>query len=332
MKKPLGILLKILISAALLLWLVGRAGPRNIWGQLAGADLRLVGLALAGFLLGVAIRAYRWRSLLVISRQPVPLLRLTYLYLVGLFFDLFLPTGMGGDVVKAAELRRDTRTSTAISTVVSERLMGLLGAALLALAAFPFSPTTITSALGGVALMTTLGILLVTWALLKPAWLAWLGHRLPLLRPLVGSRRVRALQAAFAGLEWRGFLIALAISLPFALSNVVVYWLIGLGLAVHLPFGYYLLASPFISLATLLPSINTLGVREASYQLVFVPLGVSPAQAVAMSLAFQGLRLAAGLLGGTLYLVNGGRQLLAQSGGEAAPSVQSAAPTEVRKV
>lgn len=332
MKKPIGTILKVLISAALLLWLVGRAGPRNIWGQLAGADLRLVGLALAGFLLGVAIRAYRWRSLLVISRQPVPLPRLTYLYLVGLFFDLFLPTGMGGDVVKAAELRRDTRTSTAISTVVSERLMGLLGAALLALVALPFSPASITAALGGVALMTMLGILLVTWALLKPAWLAWLGRTLPLLRPLAESRRARALQAAFAGLGWRGFLIALAISLPFALSNVVVYWLIGLALDVHLPFGYYLLASPFISLATLLPSINTLGVREGAYQLVFVPLGVSPAQAIAMSLAFQGLRLVAGLLGGGLYLLNSGRQLVEQPGREAASPAQSAAPTEVRKV
>lgn len=309
MKQPLGTLLKALISAALLVWFVSRAGPQDIWSHLAGADLPLVGLAFAGFLLGVAIRAYRWRSLLDALGQPVPIARLAYLYLVGLFFSNFLPTGMGGDVVKAAELRRDTHTVTAVSTVVSERLMGLLGAALLALAALPFSPAAITSALGGVALITALGIALATWLLLRPGWPVWLGQKLPLLKPLTESRRVRALHAEFAGQGGRGFFIALAISLPFALSNVVVYWLIGQALGVFLPFSTFLLTSPFISLATLLPSINSLGVREGAYQVVFVPLGISPAQAIAMSLAYQALRLGAGLLGGVLYVAGNLRRL-----------------------
>ncbi len=309
MKRPLGTLLKAAVSAALLIALISQAGPKNIWEHLAGAGLPLIGLAFAGFLLGVAIRAYRWRVLLDTLNQPVPLARLVYLYLVGLFFNNFLPTGMGGDVVKAAELRRDTRATTAVSTVVSERLMGLLGAALLALVALPFGAMAITSALGGIALVTALSIALATWLLLQPGWLAWLGRRLPLLQPLVGSRPIRALHAEFAAQGGRGFILALGISLPFAFSNVVVYWLIGQALGVFLPFSTFLLASPFISLAMLLPSINGFGVREGAYQVVFVPLGVSPAQAIAMSLAYQALRLAAGLLGGGLYVVGNLRGL-----------------------
>jgi uncharacterized membrane protein YbhN (UPF0104 family) len=319
-RKPLATLLKVVTSAALLVWLVSRAGPQDIGNHLAGADLALVALAFGGFLLGVAIRSYRWRALLDALHQPVPMLRLVYLYLVGLFFSNFLPTGMGGDVVKAAELRRDTRTATAVSTVVSERLMGLLGAALLALIALPFSPAAITSALGGVALLTALGIAIATWLLLQPAWLARLGDTLPFLRRLTESRRVRALHAEFAGQGRRGFALALAISLPFALSNVVVYWLVAQALGVSLPLGAFLLASPFISLATLLPSINSFGVREGAYQLVFVPLGVSASQAIAMSLVYQALRLAAGLLGGALYVTNSSRQWVEVAPQRSSPS------------
>lgn len=303
MKRPLGTLLKATVSAALLVALISQAGPKTIWDHLAGAGLPLIGLAFAGFLLGVVIRATRWRVLLDALNQPVPLTRLVYLYLVGLFFSNFLPTGMGGDVVKAAELRRDTRTTTAVSTVVSERLMGLLGAALLALVALPFSPAAITAALGGIALLTALSVVVATGLLLQPGWLAWLGRRLPLLQPLTASRQVRALHAEFAAQGGRGFILALGISLPFAFSNVVVYWLIGQALGVFLPLSTFLLASPFISLATLLPSINSFGVREGAYQVVFVPLGVNPAQAIAMSLAYQALRLSAGLLGGGLYVI-----------------------------
>lgn len=313
MKRPLGTLLKAAVSAALLIALISQAGPKNIWDHLAGAGLPLIGLAFAGFLLGVAIRATRWRVLLDALNQPVPISRLIYLYLVGLFFSNFLPTGMGGDVVKAAELRHDTRATTAVSTVVSERLMGLLGAALLALAALPFGPVAITSVLGGIALVTALSIALATWLLLQPGWLAWLGRRLPWLQPLTESRPVRVLHAEFAAQGGRGFILALAVSLPFAFSNVVVYWLIGQALGVFLPFSTFLIASPFISLATLLPSINSFGVREGAYQVVFVPLGVSPAQAIAMSLAYQALRLGAGLLGGGLYMISNLRHILLTS-------------------
>ncbi|MEW5987346.1 MAG: lysylphosphatidylglycerol synthase transmembrane domain-containing protein [Chloroflexota bacterium] len=303
MKKLLITLLKIGASAALLIWLVGRAGPQTVWQALAGADGPLISLAFTAFLLGVVIRAFRWGTLLGVLGRPVALVRLTYLYLVGLFFNQFLPTGMGGDVVKAAELQRLTGVATAVTTVVSERLMGLLGATLLALLAFPFTPGETTAGLGGIVLLTALGTLVATWLLLYPTWLTGLGRLVPLLRPLAQNRRVVRLQAEFARQGWRGLLTAAAITLPFALSNVITYWLISQALEVSIPVSYFLLVSPLISLVTLLPSINVMGVREGAYQVLFVPLGVSPALAIAMSLMYQALRLAAGLLGGALYLV-----------------------------
>jgi uncharacterized membrane protein YbhN (UPF0104 family) len=68
---------------------------------------------------------------------------------------------------------------------------------------------------------------------------------------------------------------------------------------------------PIISLINLLPiSFNGLGVREGMYQFLFVPLGVSQASALAMSLAFYFLRFSAGLIGGLLYALHSVTQIM----------------------
>ncbi len=59
---------------------------------------------------------------------------------------------------------------------------------------------------------------------------------------------------------------------------------------------------PIIAIINLLPiTFNGLGLREGIYTFLFVPVGLSAATAVSMSLAFYFLRFSAGLLGGLLY-------------------------------
>jgi glycosyltransferase 2 family protein len=59
---------------------------------------------------------------------------------------------------------------------------------------------------------------------------------------------------------------------------------------------------PIIALINLLPfTFNGLGLREGAYLFLFVPIGVAPEAAVAMSLAFYFLRFGAGLVGGLMY-------------------------------
>jgi hypothetical protein len=58
---------------------------------------------------------------------------------------------------------------------------------------------------------------------------------------------------------------------------------------------------PIIAIINLLPiAFNGLGVREGVYLFLFVPIGVAPEEAVAMSLAFYFLRFGAGVVGGVL--------------------------------
>ncbi|MDX1414361.1 MAG: hypothetical protein R3293_09220, partial [Candidatus Promineifilaceae bacterium] len=82
----------------------------------------------------------------------------------------------------------------------------------------------------------------------------------------------------------------------------VIQYSIAQALSVDVPFTLFPLFVPLIALINLLPiAFNGLGVREGVYLFLFVPVGVLPQEAIAMSLAFYFLRFSAGVIGGLLY-------------------------------
>ena len=92
--KPLG---TIALYALVFYWTDASA----ILGQLSRARLDL---AIAGVLLyaaGQAISAWRWKILLGPVQLQASYPRLLSFYFTGMFFNLFLPTIVGGDAVKA---------------------------------------------------------------------------------------------------------------------------------------------------------------------------------------------------------------------------------------
>ena len=91
-------------------------------------------------ILSLVLRALRWRVLLIGAGATVNFGRLTQLYFIGNFFNAFLLSGMGGDVVRAVEASEDVSTDVAAGTVIVDRLTGLLTLFAIALLALPFRP------------------------------------------------------------------------------------------------------------------------------------------------------------------------------------------------
>src|SRR6266699_2820939 len=92
----------------------------------ADAGLLLVGVVVG--LSGVVVSAYQWQSLLSAEHIHIDLRRLINLYLVGIAFNHFLPTGMGGDVVKAYYVGKEGGSNvTSASAVLMSRVTGLFG-------------------------------------------------------------------------------------------------------------------------------------------------------------------------------------------------------------
>ncbi|HHE55106.1 MAG TPA: flippase-like domain-containing protein, partial [Caldithrix abyssi] len=122
--------LKIAISLGLLGYLVYRADPARLISVLSNITEKngLFYLALAFGLMIVAIwfLAMRWAVLMKSYRYSLKTTQLFGFYLIGMFFNNFLPTSIGGDVMRIYKLISvtDDRTS-AFASVIIERLMGI---------------------------------------------------------------------------------------------------------------------------------------------------------------------------------------------------------------
>lgn len=301
---------KLAVSIGLLVVLFRQTDLTNITDRLRNVDLFWVGLALAAHALLLIISGWRWRRLLLTQDVHASVLALTGSCLVATFFNNFLPSNIGGDVVRIADTAPLTGSRTvATAIVLLDRALGLI--ALFAIAAAG-SLLLRDSNLPGVAYLwvglgtCVVGALAILWRprliprLLRPLRRFredWVEHRLDRLGTMlerVASRRL-ALMEAFAG----------ALAVQFLL--VCFYVAIAHGIRIDLPFQDALVIVPISLVIQLAPvSINGLGVREAVFSYCFVRLGHGVDAGLALSLVGAALIMVASLPGGLLFLTRRG--------------------------
>jgi len=305
--------IQIAVSALLLALILRQVHWAEVWAALREIDVRWLAAAWALFLCGVGVRAVRWQVLLQALAVRRPLAELATWYLVGGFFNVILPTGFGGDVVRAAELAQDSgRPARVVNSVLVDRYLGIIVLLAMGLIAAPLRPGT--AARLTVALMGALfaGGLAAGWLLRQP-WLAELARRPgPFGR---GLKRLggEALADAFAAYDRRALGRGLLASLAFNLLQIAWNVALGWGLGLRLPLVVYLVCVPLTAVALLLPAFGGLGVRELTYVGLFAQAGVPAPTALALSLGVYIITVATGLVGGVIYLAGGARRLRSTS-------------------
>jgi len=311
MKKHLFNVLKVVVSAGLITYLlVFQVDLGELWDVVRQARWGYLATAMILMIVGTALRAVRWQVLLQALDICVPLGRLVHLYFVGAFFNIFLPTGLGGDAVKMAKLARSTgRTPEAIGTTLVDRATGLWVLFLLAALALPFSYALLPQGWAPAIAIGTLVGVIGGWIVMGTPLVPWLGGKVR----LPGQDNLDRFYRSVSRLGYPALGKACAVSLVFDVLLIGFNALIAYGLGVDQPLGIFLLFTPIISFSLALPiSIGGLGVREQTYVLLFSSLGVSESSAVAMSLANYALtNLVVGLLGGVLYALEGTKDLVA---------------------
>lgn len=254
--------------------------------------------------LSLVVRAYRWHIVLHGVGSAIRFSRLVELYLVGSFFNAFLPSGLGGDVVRAAEAAQDVEPSVAVSTVLVDRLTGLMAQFGMALFVLPFRPTGFPGGLAWAIGSVSLLGLLVGVALIDGRPVRAMVRLLPQTLREAGGGFIGRLALAVERCGWRALGGALLVSLLFNLIQIGWWAATGRALGLAIPYGYYLLVVPIMSLALLVPSIGGLGVRENLAPALFAGAAISGEQSVALTLLVFGLERVASLLGAPVYLVS----------------------------
>ncbi len=288
-----------LIRLAVSVVLLGGIAWNTDWAAVRHAftHLRVEWWAGAAALLALTqvASATRWQLFARALRFDRPLRHLCGFYFIGMYFNLLLPTSVGGDVVRAWYLDGGSgRRLAALAAVFLDRLNGLvvlIGMACLAVTVAPLAlPAWVPLSVWGIAGCAALGLAALPVA-----------HRLGLLpagrREQVGTM-VGLLRAP--GVVARATLLSAGVQA----ANVVVVWMIGVALDAPIPAAYYWVFVPMVSLLTLLPvSLNGMGVREGGTALFLAPLAVPPATALTLALLWFAVFGAVSLLGGLVYLL-----------------------------
>lgn len=305
-------ILKIVVSASLMIYLlVFQVDVRSLWQVVSQARWGYLIAAAVLMIVGTALRAVRWQVLLQAMDITVPLRRLVHLYFVGTFFNMFLPSGLGGDAVRMAELARTTRhVPEAVGTTLVDRATGLWVLFVLALFALPFSHALLPQGWGPIVALGTLVGVVGGWVMMGTPLVPWLGSKVR----LPGQEKLERFYRSVSQLGYPALGKACLVSLVFDVLLIIFNVLIARGLNIDLPLGIFVLFTPIISFSLVLPvSIGGLGVREQTYILLFGPLAVSNTAATAMSLTNYALtNLVVGLLGGVLYALEGTKELTSE--------------------
>ncbi len=318
--------LRILVSVGLLTWVLWRANPGALASKFAEADVVWLLAAFAVNSFGNVFGAWRWQLLL---RSQGRLLGMPFLYgsyLVGLFFNNFLPSTIGGDVVRAASAKRKGggTLTEGLTVVMVERLIGLTatlslgGLAALTGEAGRLDPR-IPWALGAALVLAIGGLCIAMSARMRRITLAVV-NRVPI---EFFRRTVEKMMGAFElfSRARSTLMLTYLLSLGFQFLLVVHFWLIQFAFGGEVPFLTFLVVVPLVFCVMILPiGINGLGVRESAFVWFLTRAGMDTATATALSLASYAIAVLQGLIGGGVHLT---REMRGERGGVDTAAVEA---------
>ena len=310
-----------LAVTVVLMWLVVRSIEwRAFFSLLERCDWRWW---LAGFTTGLGattLAAIRWAALSRPIGFVFPTTTFVWRFFEGQFFNCFMPSSIGGDLVKAYRLADSTAGRLlAGCTVLADRLTGLSALCVIA----------------GTALLTQRWDLRTPTALVVGAGFLtlaiaafWLGvgsiDRILSLIP--EHHRARRFLSKLLPYQQHPHLMTQAVgwSLIVQMGGSLAVAFMARSLGVSLPLLTWFTVVPLVTLSMTIPvTINGVGIREGGLAFLLKPAGVSADAAIAIGLLWFIATNLGGLIGGVLFMVD---RTATASPGKAGPADPSAIP------
>ena len=274
--------IKGLVSIALLALLLSRTDAARLWMQFQAASPVWLAAALGLYLVAMLGATWRWALLVEAQGIDVPRRALFSSYLVATFFNNFLPSNIGGDVIRIRDTGRQAQSKTLAATVVLiDRGIGLFALVLVAAVGASAVSTPGRGAVPVPASWLWLGLAIGAGIcapiVMAPAGIARLLQPLRVLHPeWVEERIARVTQALYRFRSRPAALVGCfggAVAVQAVL--VVFYAAVARSLAIPIPLAHLAVLVPVSFVVQMLPvSMNGLGVREAVFSVYFARLGL----------------------------------------------------------
>ncbi len=311
MKKILITLFQLSVTIAVLYWVYHDPNRRaQMVEAIRNAQYRWVALGILAYTVVEIAAAFRWHVLLKVQKIHLSLPRLSGLFLIGMFYNQFLPGGTGGDIIKSYYLLKETpdKKAGALLAVVFDRFIGLVAlvaitVTLIGLRYDFLAQTTETRNLLWL-LLFLLGVSVLTLVSTFVISGFNLFHSLPEKFP--GRDKLIEISAAYHlyAHHWRATLVAFGASLVAHLATFATFLCAAYALGAPVPVVNFFAVMPVERTISALPiSFAGIGLREKVLQIMLSGLcGVPEAKAILIgSLSFL-IILVCCLPGALVYL------------------------------
>ena len=309
-------LFKILISTLLIIYLfvIRKIDVSQVFLFLKGVSFfwLIIGFILLG--LGRLITAARWQILLSAQKIHVPLKLLITSLFVANFFNLFLPSTIGGDAMRAYDISRySKRPGTTIMMIIIERIMGIFALVVIAVFSlfftyflkkdfwYEYQISNLVLPVIALFAITLIGMFSIS----HPLFVKGSSYLLSKVGLEKLQEKIKKAGEIFCLLKQNRWCLGMGFLLSFVLQvNVIVYtYVIALSLNLGIPFIYFCIIVPLVFIILIIPvSINGIGIRENAY--VFFLRGfILSAEAVALSWLLFFTTLVLGAIGGLVYVI-----------------------------
>lgn len=287
-------------------WVFRRVDLASLRQTLGSVDPVWMAAVWALFFLSQAGCILRWR-ILAPSHPAVNLPFLAHSFLVGCFFNTFLPTTIGGDVIRGYDLIKATgEWRGSLASVLMDRLLGFVGFLSFALAAWILLPSAredplIQASFAGfcglvAALFAVLGSRRILQTMLKPFGKIGLGQLQSHAKQFQETLRdyFRNPSRLLRGMGVTAIIQLFAIGIYAATAKA---------LHVPIPLTYLVLVVPIIITLSQVPvSLNGWGIREWATVLFLGRIGIAAHEALSISLVCALIPLLSGAAGAFLFL------------------------------
>jgi uncharacterized membrane protein YbhN (UPF0104 family) len=301
---------KCVVSVALLALLFSRIDVAQLWRSVRRASVPWLLVALAVYFVNVVASTWRWHLLLDAQDVHVRRRSLFGSFLVALFFNNFLPSNIGGDVIRIGDTAKAAGSKTLAATIVLvDRGLGLMGLVFVA-------------AVGATIAESTRHVVTPIWpswlwagflvgaaasvpAVLAPAGFGRMLQPLTVFHPEWVSHRIDKVTAVLSRFHDRPAILAGCFGgAVFVQATIVVfYFIVAHALSLDMTFWDLAVIVPMSFVVQMLPiSVNGFGIREATFAFYFTRIGQPLENALLVSLVPTALIMLFSLTGAAVYV------------------------------
>lgn len=270
MKKKLFNLLRIFVSLTLLSLLIyrNRGNFSAILDTLKNIDIQLLVIASILYSTGISFIVLRWGILLRAHGYHIFKPFLWQSAFIGWFYNMLLPTGIGGDFYRVYDLYKNKKVpmNENISAIVMERIIGTISGITLLVISYFLGMFEYLDRSAVIGLFSALGVILVFFTVLFFPGFFRIDIVLKKFRIFL---KIRPKLKEFHDIlmSYKNKIKYLAVSFFFSLSLQVLFitsfFFLNLSLGLEMKYRMLLFAQPFSSLASAVPvTIGGMGIRE----------------------------------------------------------------------